>query len=195
MPKIGRSRADPGVWILGSLTRREFLGYAWLTSLSALVIAGGWMAERFVRARFRPGEFGGRFNMGAVTALPPPGSAPTNEPIGRFWLIATPAGWLALDKACTHLDCLCTWDDQRREFVCPCHASRFAADGTYRGGPASRDLDRFVVEIVAPSGQVMAATDPASGAPVTLPADSPADSAVYELVVDTGRKVQGKPAL
>ncbi|HEU4895396.1 MAG TPA: hypothetical protein VFT85_06130, partial [Acidimicrobiia bacterium] len=32
-------------------------------------------------------------------------------------------------------------------FECPCHGSRYNSIGEYFGGPAPRNLDRFIVEI------------------------------------------------
>jgi len=197
--------ASPGV-----LSRRELLSYAWLAALAALAGAGMRAALRFVKPPLRPGEFGGVFNMGPAAELPPPGGAPVNVPMGRFMLATTEQGALALHKACTHLDCLCDWDDQSHQFICPCHGSRFAADGTYLAGPATRSLDRFVVQVVAPDGEIVAETDLALGAAVpVLPQDTPAPSADdvnrveaeedgsssadpgFVVLVDTGRKILG----
>lgn len=178
-----------------SLTRREVLGYAWLAALAALACAGVRLGVRFARPRAAAGLFGGVFDLGLVSALPAPGSAPRHEPAGRFWLVNTPAGLLGLHKACTHLECLCDWNEQNRQFVCPCHGSRFAEDGAYLEGPAPRSLDRFMLRIGTPSGNIVAETDPQTGAPLPLPATSvQAGAAELMLVVDTGRKIQGAPA-
>ncbi len=48
---------------------------------------------------------------------------------------------------CTHLGCGYHWDDGKRQFVCPCHSSAFAADGRVLSGPAPRPLDRFDVRL------------------------------------------------
>ena len=195
------------------LSRRELLSYAWLAALAAAIATGLRAGLHF--ARPRPGEFGGVLDMGPASELPPPGSSPVNQPEGRFWLVATDEGILAINKACTHLDCLCDWDEQNREFVCPCHGSRFAEDGTYISGPATRSLDRYVIQIVSPTGETIAETDPVLGTPVLLPGQgdpgwspegaSPAESAEeetveqepgvedagYIILVDTGRKILG----
>lgn len=200
-----RLMSSPGV-----LSRRELLSYAWLAALAAVAGAGVCAGLRFARPRPRPNELGGVVSMGSAAELPPPGSPPVNQPEGRFWLVATDAGVLAIHKACTHLDCLCDWDEQNREFVCPCHGSRFAEDGTYLEGPAARSLDRFVVQVVAPSGEIIAETDPVRGSALLL-ADkataglttNDADTAEVKeeetatedpghiVLVDTGRKVLG----
>jgi cytochrome b6-f complex iron-sulfur subunit len=185
----------PGFHARSSLTRREVLGYAWLVSLAALASAGLRLGARFARPQAAEGQLGGAFNLGLVSELPLPGSAPRHEPTGRFWLVNTPAGLIGLDKACTHLACLSEWDEQSRQFVCPCHGSRFAEDGALLAGPATRALDRFVLRIETPAGSIVAETDPQTGAPLPVPLTrSQAGGGELVLMVDTGRKIQGAPA-
>jgi cytochrome b6-f complex iron-sulfur subunit len=185
------------------LSRREILNYAWLASLGILAADIAYVSLRYAVPRSRPGEFGGVIDVGAVSDLPYPGSAPLSFPDGRFWLVHTESGLLALHKVCTHLDCMLNWNEPQRRFVCPCHGSQFARDGAYELGPAPRSLDRFVVQVVSRDGQVLAESDPVTGAPLAVvewPAgDKDSVVSLYgadALVrVDTGRKIPGSSAI
>jgi len=46
-----------------------------------------------------------------------------------------------LSSVCPHEGCNVAWNDGNNGFVCPCHDSLFAADGSYIKGPARRGLD------------------------------------------------------
>ena len=52
----------------------------------------------------------------------------------------------AFSLKCTHMGCTVGWDEATRTFVCPCHGSRYALDGTVTQGPAKRPLTALGVQ-------------------------------------------------
>lgn len=56
-------------------------------------------------------------------------------------------GFYALAAICTHLGC--TPRLEEKQFVCPCHGSRFDLNGDVLAGPAKRPLDRIMVGLAA----------------------------------------------
>jgi len=190
-----------------SINRREFFGLAWLASISAVAIR---FLDVFLKTLIPEKSKGqsGLFEIGSISELPTAEMPPVNYPEGKFWLVRTEQGVQALFKVCPHLDCLFNWDDQNGSFLCPCHGSEFGKDGAYLGGPSSRSLDSFVVRMVASDGQFVAETDPERGGPLPIPEASPTsdDEAEaeteaesepsipdYFLIVDTNRKIIGRP--
>lgn len=58
---------------------------------------------------------------------------------------ANPEAVVALDARCTHQGCAVGWKDG--SFVCPCHGSAFAIDGSVEEGPAEAPLGVFETKI------------------------------------------------
>ncbi len=52
-----------------------------------------------------------------------------------------PEGKLHVKSAiCPHMGCIVRWNDAEKTWDCPCHGSRFHAEGKVLGGPAETDL-------------------------------------------------------
>jgi len=60
----------------------------------------------------------------------------------------------AFSAVCTHLGCIVKWLPEREEFLCPCHAGRFDANGAVISGPPPAPLKRYSVEIT-PEGLIV----------------------------------------
>jgi menaquinol-cytochrome c reductase iron-sulfur subunit len=58
-----------------------------------------------------------------------------------------------LSSICPHLGCTVPWNKEQKQFVCPCHGARFAADGTRVSGPSQRGMD--TLETSVQNGQVL----------------------------------------
>jgi menaquinol-cytochrome c reductase iron-sulfur subunit len=64
------------------------------------------------------------------------------------WVVRlTPDEAVAYAPQCTHLGCAYHWDEQKQNFLCPCHTSTFALDGRVLAGPAPRALDRYRLRV------------------------------------------------
>ena len=64
------------------------------------------------------------------------------------WAVKQPDGSVvAFGPQCTHLGCPYHWDEDKKDFLCPCHNSVFAIDGRVVSGPAPRPLDRYETQI------------------------------------------------
>ena len=54
---------------------------------------------------------------------------------------------VAFGPQCTHLGCAYHYEENKSQFVCPCHTTLFSMDGKVVSGPAPRPLDRFETKI------------------------------------------------
>ncbi|MGB9080596.1 MAG: ubiquinol-cytochrome c reductase iron-sulfur subunit [Desulfuromonadaceae bacterium] len=52
-------------------------------------------------------------------------------------------GLVALSAVCTHLGCIVQWEKDKQDFLCPCHAGHYSADGDVTAGPPPRPLKKL----------------------------------------------------
>ena len=72
-------------------------------------------------------------------------------PFGRYpaMVINTEQGLKAYSAVCTHFACVCKWDAELGQIVCPCHEGYFdPLDGHVISGPPPTPLEPFEVEVV-----------------------------------------------
>jgi cytochrome b6-f complex iron-sulfur subunit len=67
---------------------------------------------------------------------------------GRFFLARLEdGGFIAISLRCTHLGCSINWEEDKKRFICPCHASAFNIEGDVQNPPAPKALDYYPVVI------------------------------------------------
>jgi cytochrome b6-f complex iron-sulfur subunit len=142
----------------GKTGRREFFSQVWrilgLVALGELVF--------FTVSMLRPGrkfqkenptssiKVAGNVEDFAVNSV-------IADRINKYFLIRTSdGGFLALSITCSHLGCSVIWDDEKKQFICPCHSSSFDKMGNVLNSPAPRPLDYYPVSINA--GKVLVDT-------------------------------------
>lgn len=124
------------------LSRREFLRLASnsLLGLSGAIGLGGLF--RFLSFDMDPAP-PSEYDLGPATDFPT-GSRTLLMHIPAV-LIHNDEGWLAMSLVCTHLGC--TVEAKDKGFECPCHGSKYDAQGYVSRGPSTKSLRRLRVEV------------------------------------------------
>lgn len=153
-----RDRGQPDT--RSSLDRRAFLGRAagGVVAFIGTVLAGSlatFAVSPALREEAAPwidvGTFG-EFPVGAPRLTQfikrrRDGWVDTEEPRSAWVVRAGEHEAAVFNGRCTHLGCAYSWRAETREFVCPCHAGRFALDGQVLGGPPPRPLDTLAYRV------------------------------------------------
>lgn len=117
------------------VTRRDFLGLASLgvAVLSSLAVLAGVFRMTKPNVHY---EESLKFKIGRPENFPV-GTVKKLDEKGVF-IFSNDDGLHAISSVCTHLGCIVNVTDWG--FQCPCHGSRYNADGKVTGGPAPRSL-------------------------------------------------------
>jgi len=76
-----------------------------------------------------------------------PGSV-TPDRVNKVYMVRQKdGGFLALSLICSHLGCSVLWNEEKKQFICPCHSSAFDRLGNVINSPAPRALDYYPVTI------------------------------------------------
>jgi len=129
----------------GNPSRRRFL----FGTGVATVVLGAWgflgATARFLfpNVLYEPPS---RFPIGRPDDFPP-GSV-VFLPRERLFVFNSPSGFYTVSSVCTHLGCNVR-HVEGNGFACPCHGSRFDADGLVARGPAPLPLPWFGLSLSA----------------------------------------------
>ena len=191
------------------VSRRQFFNRALTASFGSFLGLFGLYSLAFLWPKLT-GGFGSDVDAGLVSDLraqlaSSDGSiVPLFIPEARSYIVPAPPrlseqfegrdvaaeGMMALFQRCVHLGCRVPWCGPSQGFECPCHGSRYNAIGEYFGGPAPRNLDRFVVEVVGDRFIIK------TGLPIETPR-APSPSVEYPqgpTCISAVADVEGEPA-
>jgi glycine/D-amino acid oxidase-like deaminating enzyme/nitrite reductase/ring-hydroxylating ferredoxin subunit len=128
---VGRSSPWARIYDAGRLAPRA--------SASSFVAENARVAGRFAGDRLRPRPDGARLapGEGAIVRAGHRHQAVYCDDSGTRHV---------LSARCPHLGCLVAWSEADKEWECPCHGSRFTAEGELLQGPATAGLERESVE-------------------------------------------------
>lgn len=134
-------------------SRRDFLRLATTGLLSAAGLIGLGGLVRFLDYDAEPAS---KTIVDLGSADKYPSGSQTLLPDIPAILYSTPAGFKALSLVCTHLGC--TVEQFENGFRCPCHGSRYSAQGSVERGPARLPLRILRVEST-PDGRLLLHAD------------------------------------
>lgn len=134
-------------------TRRDFLKLATTGLLSAAGLLGLGGLIRFLDYE---GDSPSKTVVDVGEAAQYPVGSRTVLPDIPALLLSSESGFTALSLICTHLGC--TVEQSDNGFRCPCHGSRYDAQGAVERGPARRSLEHLKVEVTA-QGRVLIHTN------------------------------------
>lgn len=130
--------------------RRDFLGLAALGSFCLTSAAAVLGALKLPMPSVLP-EADSRIKIGPPDRFPV--GSMTHFPERSIWVQRDGNGIYAISAICTHLGCV-TKREKDGTFHCPCHGSKFAADGAVTGGPAPKALEYLKIGLM-PSGELV----------------------------------------
>lgn len=141
------------------MDRRAFLtwvGVGWVASSFPVAIAAcsntteSESADAPVETASSPSRSDGFQSIGTTSDLESAGQILDKEStLGPLLVVreTTSNTLAAVNPTCTHQACIVGWAADQKEFVCPCHGSKFDAKGAVKAGPATEPLSTYEVKI------------------------------------------------
>jgi len=141
-------------------SRRQFLGYA-IAGIGGVIALGyavplaSYLVEPSLKKVEEPWAVVADITE-LVTDVPRTFTFSTNVKIGweekkvehDVWVVKRPDNTVTVfSPVCPHLGCGYHWDEDKKQFVCPCHASVYDIGGKVLAGPAPRALDTLPTRI------------------------------------------------
>jgi len=122
------------------MKRRSFFLLSAVGSLVLLIVDSALATFRFLIPRVTY-EHPSKFPIGHVKDFPL--ESVTFLPQWRLFVFNSRDGMYAISSVCTHLGCNVRWVEDRSEFDCPCHGSKFTGLGKVEAGPAPKPLNWY----------------------------------------------------
>lgn len=140
--------------------RRRFLQWIGQWSLVAAVLTqfAGAVRAFIPRVLYEPSK---KFKLGKPSEYP---EGVTFVPLHRLFVVRERNQFHVISAICTHLGCTVEWQKRGEQFDCPCHGSKFHADGAPFAGPAPRPLAWYPLSV---SGDGFLVVDSAKLVPPT----------------------------
>ncbi|GAB4503808.1 MAG: Rieske (2Fe-2S) protein [Anaerolineales bacterium] len=123
--------------------RRQFIQLGFLAVGAAWL--GAWLQTRLFPAtsasqEATPVSF-------PVSELPVGGAKAITYGGLPVMVLRTPESLRAFSLICTHLGCVVEWQNNKKEFYCPCHDGRYDEFGDVLAGPPPIPLEQVAVRI------------------------------------------------
>jgi cytochrome b6-f complex iron-sulfur subunit len=145
--------SEPNATTCPEPDRRDFLGKTAVWTAAGTLTFAALGIARMPMPGVLPGQ-------ASAIKIGTPGDYPvSNDPVRvpgqNLFVIHDSTGFCAIASVCTHLGCIVAATPEG--FACPCHGSKFAADGRVKQGPAPSPLRWFEMAL-APDGQMVVDT-------------------------------------
>lgn len=124
------------------LSRRKFLSYLFTFPLAVGVVTPLALSAGVLSPPLSLKPLPPRMGVANVKDI-------QEKPIGFIYdgypaiLFKSGREYKAFSRVCTHLGCIVSWDEQKKQFHCPCHGGIYDAGGNVVSGPPPAPLNRL----------------------------------------------------